>query len=209
MATSCLRLFHSNSFQVKTVNFSGKFLRLASVYLMQKKDTVVVYSQCIQSQELSATTLCGQNTTWEEARDACRDMKAHLVTMETVAEWYTVRNLIAEKKGGYYYLPRNPCVFKPHNRVKQSFDPGRTRGKSSWMPSIWHWNHKFRFHCLDLNYNLDLTVPMSPSLVIERSGTVVKHWITRKTSPCVPGCVITDLLPIKCTPSVWNKYFSS
>ena len=38
--------------------------------------------------------------TWEEARDACRDMNAHLVTMETIAEWNTMRSLIAEKVNG-------------------------------------------------------------------------------------------------------------
>ena len=34
---------------------------------------------------------------WSEARDACRDMGAHLVTMETTAEWNKVKALIAEK----------------------------------------------------------------------------------------------------------------
>ena len=41
---------------------------------------------------------------WNEARDACRDMGAHLVTMETTAEWNKVKALIAEKvkeRGSY------------------------------------------------------------------------------------------------------------
>ena len=46
---------------------------------------------------------------WNEARDACRDMGAHLVTMETTAEWNKVKALIAEKvkeRGSYthYYV---------------------------------------------------------------------------------------------------------
>ncbi|KAL9978017.1 hypothetical protein ACROYT_G015492 [Oculina patagonica] len=42
--------------------------------------------------------------TWEEARDACRKMGAHLVTMETTDEWSKVKSLIAEKvkKSGSY-----------------------------------------------------------------------------------------------------------
>ena len=35
--------------------------------------------------------------TWEEARDACRKMGAHLVNMETTAEWNKVKGFIAEK----------------------------------------------------------------------------------------------------------------
>ena len=34
---------------------------------------------------------------WNEARKACRDMGAHLVTMETTAEWNKVKALLAEK----------------------------------------------------------------------------------------------------------------
>ena len=46
------------------------------------------------------------DSTWEGARDACRDMGAHLVTMETTGEWNKVKSLIAEKvkkTGSYNY----------------------------------------------------------------------------------------------------------
>ena len=35
--------------------------------------------------------------TWNEARDTCRDMGAHLVTMETNEEWNKVKGFIEEK----------------------------------------------------------------------------------------------------------------
>ena len=43
-------------------------------------------------------------STWNEARNACRDMGAHLVTMETLQEWNKVKGFIAEKvkEGGSY-----------------------------------------------------------------------------------------------------------
>ena len=49
------------------------------------------------------------SSTWNDARDACRDMGAHLVTMETTAKWNKVKALIAEKvkeSGSYthYYI---------------------------------------------------------------------------------------------------------
>ena len=49
------------------------------------------------------------DSTWNEARVACRDMGAHLVTMETTEEWNKVKGLIAEKvkeSGSYthYYI---------------------------------------------------------------------------------------------------------
>ena len=37
------------------------------------------------------------DSSWEEARTACRSMGAHLVTMDTMEEWNKVRKLIAEK----------------------------------------------------------------------------------------------------------------
>ena len=49
---------------------------------------------------ISNYTFVDASTTWEKARDACRDMNAHLVTMKTIAEWNTVRNLIAERVKG-------------------------------------------------------------------------------------------------------------
>ena len=49
------------------------------------------------------------DSTWTEARDACHDMGAHLVTMETIDEWNKVKGFIAEKvkeAGSYthYYV---------------------------------------------------------------------------------------------------------
>ena len=49
---------------------------------------------------ISNYTFVDTDVTWEEARDACRVMNAHLVTMETIAEWNTVRSLIAKKVNG-------------------------------------------------------------------------------------------------------------
>ena len=37
------------------------------------------------------------DSTWNEARDACRDMGAHLVTMETTDEWNKVKVYLAQK----------------------------------------------------------------------------------------------------------------
>ena len=39
------------------------------------------------------------NVTWKQTRLACRFMEAHLVTMDTLAEWEIVRNAIARKVG--------------------------------------------------------------------------------------------------------------
>ncbi|XP_078363660.1 CD209 antigen-like [Oculina patagonica] len=36
-------------------------------------------------------------STWDEAREACRKIGAHLVTMETTEEWNKVKSFIAEK----------------------------------------------------------------------------------------------------------------
>ncbi|XP_078354805.1 C-type lectin domain family 4 member D-like [Oculina patagonica] len=46
------------------------------------------------------------DSTWEEARDACREMGAHLVTFETTEEWNNVRKFIREKveKGDSDYV---------------------------------------------------------------------------------------------------------
>ena len=49
------------------------------------------------------------DSTWEEARDACRGMMAYLVTMETTDEWNKVKGLLKEKAketGSYthYYI---------------------------------------------------------------------------------------------------------
>ena len=37
------------------------------------------------------------DSTWNEARAACREMGAHLVTMETVDEWKKVKGFVKEK----------------------------------------------------------------------------------------------------------------
>ena len=37
------------------------------------------------------------DSTWEEARNACLDMGAHLVTLETTEEWNKLKGFIAEK----------------------------------------------------------------------------------------------------------------
>ncbi|XP_078352624.1 snaclec salmorin subunit A-like [Oculina patagonica] len=37
------------------------------------------------------------DSTWDEARDACREKGAHLVTLETTAEWNKLKSFIAEK----------------------------------------------------------------------------------------------------------------
>ena len=37
---------------------------------------------------------------WEAARLTCQKMNAHLVTMETIAEWMTVKAAIAERVQG-------------------------------------------------------------------------------------------------------------
>ena len=64
-----------------------------------------MWSINISAQEISTSdnpvdncyTFHDTDSTWEEARDACRKMGAHLVTMETTEEWNTVKSLIAEK----------------------------------------------------------------------------------------------------------------
>ena len=44
------------------------------------------------------------DSTWNEAKKACRDVGGHLVTMETTAEWNKVKGIIANKvkKSGSY-----------------------------------------------------------------------------------------------------------
>ena len=49
------------------------------------------------------------DSTWDEARDACRGMMGHLVTMQTTDEWNKVKGLLIEKAketGSYthYYI---------------------------------------------------------------------------------------------------------
>ena len=54
-------------------------------------------------------TFYGVDSTWNEARDACRGMMAHLVTVETTDKWNKVKGLLTEKAketGSYthYYI---------------------------------------------------------------------------------------------------------
>ena len=41
-----------------------------------------------------------RDVTWEQARDACHSIEAHLVTMNTTAEWERVRAAIRTKVAG-------------------------------------------------------------------------------------------------------------
>ena len=40
------------------------------------------------------------DTTWDQARDACLNIGAHLVTMNTIAEWEKVKAAIVKKVAG-------------------------------------------------------------------------------------------------------------
>ena len=64
---------------------------------------------CSTSDVNNCYTFHDVDSTWNEARDACRDMGAHLVTMETNDEWNKVKGFLAEKvakTGSYthYYI---------------------------------------------------------------------------------------------------------
>ena len=64
---------------------------------------------CSASNENNCYTFHDVDSTWNEARDACRDMGAHLVTMETTDEWNKVKGFLADKvtePGSYthYYI---------------------------------------------------------------------------------------------------------
>ena len=64
---------------------------------------------CSASNVNNCYTFHDVDSTWDEARDACRDMGAHLVTMETTDEWNKVKGFIADKvteTGSYnhYYI---------------------------------------------------------------------------------------------------------
>ena len=52
---------------------------------------------CSASNVNNCYTFHDVDSTWDEARDACRDMGAHLVTMETTDEWNKVKGFIADK----------------------------------------------------------------------------------------------------------------
>ena len=64
---------------------------------------------CSASNENNCYTFHDVESTWNEARGACRDMGAHLVTMETTDEWNKVKGFLADKvteTGSYshYYI---------------------------------------------------------------------------------------------------------
>ena len=64
---------------------------------------------CSAGNENNCYTFHNVDSTWNEARDACRDMGAHLVTMETTDEWNKVKGFLANKvkePGSYtqYYI---------------------------------------------------------------------------------------------------------
>ncbi|XP_068721164.1 snaclec A6-like [Montipora capricornis] len=64
---------------------------------------------CSASNVNNCYTFHDVDSTWDEAREACRDMGAHLVTMETTDEWNKVKGFIADKvteTGSYthYYI---------------------------------------------------------------------------------------------------------
>ena len=64
---------------------------------------------CSASNVNDCYTFHDVDSTWENARDACRDMGAHLVTMETTDEWNKVKGFLSEKikeAGSYthYYV---------------------------------------------------------------------------------------------------------
>ena len=64
---------------------------------------------CSAKNENNCYTFHDVDSTWNEARDACRDMGAHLVTMETTDEWNKVKGFLADKvteTGSYthYYI---------------------------------------------------------------------------------------------------------
>ena len=52
---------------------------------------------CSASNENNCYTFHDVDSTWNEARDACRDMGAHLVAMETTDEWNKVKGFLADK----------------------------------------------------------------------------------------------------------------
>ena len=80
------------------------------------------------------------DSTWNEARDACRNMGAHLVTMETTEEWNKVKGFIAEKvkeRGSYSHWHIGLSKEKRSNLWKwtEAGSPGVTvrRWDSRWQ----------------------------------------------------------------------------
>lgn len=80
------------------------------------------------------------DSTWDEANDACRGMMAHLVTMETTAEWNRVKGYLAEKvkeTGSYTHyfigLRKEGGIWK----WTEAGPPGATvaTGDSRWQTS--------------------------------------------------------------------------
>ena len=68
-----------------------------------------VLQPCSATNVNNCYTFHNVDSTWNEARDACQDMGAHLVTMETIDEWNKVKGFLAKKvteTGSYthYYI---------------------------------------------------------------------------------------------------------
>ena len=94
---------------------------------------------CSAKNENNCYTFHDVDSTWNEARDACRDMGAHLVTMETTDEWSKVKGFLADKvtePGSYshYYigLQKESGIWK----WTEAGSPGVTvaTNDSRWRP---------------------------------------------------------------------------
>ena len=118
---------------------------------------------CSASNEINCYTFHDVDSTWNEARDACRDMGAHLVTMETTDEWSKVKGFLADKvtePGSYSHYYIGLCKESGTWRWTEARSPGVTvatddsrwqRGQPSadsrevcgeiWYPSLWTQGH--------------------------------------------------------------------
>ena len=121
---------------------------------------------CSASSVNNCYTFHDVDSTWDEARDACRDMGAHLVTMETTDEWNKVKGFIAEKvkKSGSYThwyigLRKESDMWKwteagspgvtvatddsrwQGGEPSTDRDPRETCGEISWYPKAAHPGH--------------------------------------------------------------------
>ena len=96
-------------------------------------------------------------STWNEARDACRDMGAHLVTMETTDEWNKVKGLIKEKvkevDSFYHYyigLSRKGGMWKWTEG--ESPDATVAQDDSRWKTGEPSFNRDPREKCVEIWY---------------------------------------------------------
>ena len=118
---------------------------------------------CSASNEINCYTFHDVDSTWNEARDACRDMGAHLVTMETTDERSKVKGFLADKvtepsSYSHYYIglckksgtwrwteARSPGVNVARDdsrwqRGQPSADSREVCGEI-WYPSLWTQGH--------------------------------------------------------------------